>query len=89
MEKVKAEGNATNTRLVLHDINEEKELGQTHSEKLAIACGLLHTERHKPIHVHKNRRVCPDCHTKLISKVTGREIVIRDPSQFHHFKDGV
>ena len=31
-----------------------------------------------------------DCHTatEFISKVTGREIVVRDARRFHHFKGG-
>ncbi|CDP20116.1 unnamed protein product [Coffea canephora] len=31
------------------------------------------------------------CHVvvKLISKVTGRLIILRDANRFHHFKDGV
>lgn len=34
---------------------------------------------------------CTDCHTatKFISKVTGREVVATDATQFHHFEDGV
>jgi hypothetical protein len=34
--------------------------------------------------------VCSDCHTatKLMSKVTKKEIVVRDANRFHHFKDG-
>ena len=92
-EKLKAEGYIPDTRLVLHDINEEdKELALcSHSEKLAIAYGLIHIPREEPIRVTKNLRVCPDCHTatKLISKVTGRVIIARDANRFHHFKDGV
>jgi hypothetical protein len=35
--------------------------------------------------------VCSDCHTatKLISKVTRKEIVVRDANRFHYFKDGL
>jgi pentatricopeptide repeat protein len=91
--KIKAEGYIPDTRLVLHDISEEnKELALcSHSEKLAIAYGLIHTPREEPIRITKNLRVCPDCHTatKLISKVTGREIIARDAHRFHHFKDGM
>ncbi|WOL17140.1 hypothetical protein Cni_G25929 [Canna indica] len=38
----------------------------------------------------KNLRICGDCHVvmKLISKVYAREIVVRDRSRFHYFKDG-
>ncbi|CAM6128797.1 unnamed protein product [Calypogeia fissa] len=92
-EKLKAEGYIPDTQLVLQKIDEEdKELVLcSHSEKLAIAYGLMHIPRGDPIRVQKNLRVCTDCHTatKFISKVTGREIIARDASRFHHFKDGV
>ena len=92
-EKLKAEGYIPDTRLVLRNIDEEQKVYAlcAHSEKLAIAYGLMHTPRGMPIRVFKNLRVCSDCHTAtgFISKVTGREIVTRDANRFHHFKDGV
>ncbi|KAB2018631.1 hypothetical protein ES319_D08G242700v1 [Gossypium barbadense] len=62
-----------------------------HSEKLAVAYGLLKVPKEIPIRVMKNLRVCGDCHTaiKLIAKVTEREIILRDANRFHHFKDGI
>ncbi|KAL3498414.1 hypothetical protein ACH5RR_041146 [Cinchona calisaya] len=77
---------------VLHDLEEEEKessLGH-HSEKLAIAYGLLKLPGGMPIRVMKNLCVCGDCHAaiKLISKVTGRLIILRDANRFHHFKDG-
>ena len=91
--KLKAEGYIPDTRLVLRNIDEEQKVHAlcAHSEKLAIAYGLMHTPRGMPIRVYKNLRVCSDCHTVtgFISKVTGREIVTRDANRFHHFKDGV
>ncbi|KAJ1272404.1 hypothetical protein BS78_06G199600 [Paspalum vaginatum] len=61
-----------------------------HSEKLAVAFGLMSLPSWMPIHIMKNLRICSDCHTviKLISSVTGREFVIRDAMRFHHFKGG-
>ncbi|GMJ14047.1 Chloroplast RNA Editing Factor 7 [Hibiscus trionum] len=61
-----------------------------HSEKLAIAFGLLKTKAGETFRITKNLRVCRDCHnaTKLISKVFDREIIVRDRNRFHHFKDG-
>ncbi|CAM6099577.1 unnamed protein product [Calypogeia fissa] len=92
-EELKAEGYIPDTQLVLQNLDEEdKELALcSHSERLAIAYGLMHIPRGKPIRVQKNLRVCSDCHTatKFISKVTGREVIARDTSRFHHFKDGV
>lgn len=75
------------------DVEEEevkKAMVNAHSEKLAIAFGLLNSNPGMTIHVRKNLRVCGDCHsaTKYISLVTGREIVVRDMNRFHHFKDG-
>ncbi|CAA0829848.1 Pentatricopeptide repeat-containing protein [Striga hermonthica] len=62
-----------------------------HSEKLAIAYGLLKTKAGETIRVTKNLRVCRDCHeaSKLISKVYDREIIVRDRNRFHHFRRGV
>lgn len=80
------------TGLVLFDVEEEEKehsIGH-HSEKLAIAFGLISTPPTDPIRVVKNLRVCNDCHTaiKLISKITGREIIVRDNNRFHCFKGG-
>ncbi|GFQ03331.1 putative pentatricopeptide repeat-containing protein at2g01510 [Phtheirospermum japonicum] len=62
-----------------------------HSERLAIAFALVRTKEGLPIVVMKNLRACVDCHAaiKVISKIVGREITVRDSSRFHHFKDGV
>ncbi|CAI0441448.1 unnamed protein product [Linum tenue] len=77
---------------VFHDVEEEEkdEILLYHSEKLAIAFGILSLSPSKPILVTKNLRVCGDCHNaiKLISLITKREITVRDASRFHHFKDG-
>lgn len=61
-----------------------------HSERLAIALGILNLKPGLPIRVFKNLRVCKDCHevTKLISRIFNVEIIVRDRARFHHFKDG-
>ncbi|XP_010276203.1 PREDICTED: pentatricopeptide repeat-containing protein At3g24000, mitochondrial-like [Nelumbo nucifera] len=61
-----------------------------HSEKLAIAFGLISTPSWMAIRIMKNLRICGDCHTtiKFISQITGREIIVRDVCRFHHFSDG-
>nr|XP_010906852.1 pentatricopeptide repeat-containing protein At2g13600-like [Elaeis guineensis] len=61
-----------------------------HSEKLAVAFGLISLPAWMPIHVMKNLRICSDCHTviKLISLATERELVVRDANRFHHFRGG-
>ncbi|XP_009784892.1 pentatricopeptide repeat-containing protein At1g59720, chloroplastic/mitochondrial [Nicotiana sylvestris] len=61
-----------------------------HSERLAIAYGLLKLKPGTPIRIFKNLRICSDCHnvTKLISKVFDVEIIVRDRVRFHHFRNG-
>ncbi|XP_031476304.1 pentatricopeptide repeat-containing protein At2g02980, chloroplastic-like [Nymphaea colorata] len=91
--RLKAEGYVPKTSLVVHDIDDEGKMNALchHSEKLAIAFGLISTGPNTPIRVVKNLRACDDCHlaTKLISKIYNREIIVRDRNRFHHFKDGV
>ncbi|XP_031264893.1 pentatricopeptide repeat-containing protein At4g13650-like [Pistacia vera] len=62
-----------------------------HSEKLAIAYGLLSLSDTIPVRVIKNLRVCNDCHNwiKYVSKISNRTIVVRDAYRFHHFEGGV
>lgn len=92
-DRMKKEGYKPDTSCVLHDVEEdEKEvLLCSHSEKLAIAFGMLNTPPGSTITVAKNLRVCNDCHeaTKFISKIAGRQIILRDVRRFHHFKDGI
>jgi pentatricopeptide repeat protein len=61
-----------------------------HSEKLAIAFALLSSEPNTVIRIVKNLRMCLDCHNaiKLISRLYGREVVVRDRTRFHHFRHG-
>ncbi|KAL5221767.1 hypothetical protein ABZP36_026480 [Zizania latifolia] len=68
----------------------EQNFMNCHSEKLAVAFGMLHLPQLAPIRVMKNLRVCRDCHLtmKLLSKSENREIILRDPIRFHHFRDG-
>ncbi|KAH7680902.1 TPR-like protein [Dioscorea alata] len=61
-----------------------------HSEKLAVALGVLLLPKSAPIRVMKNLRICADCHTtmKLFSRNERREIVVRDAIRFHRFRNG-
>lgn len=90
--KLQEYGYVYDKRFALHDVDDEqKEAALTHhSEKLAVSFGLLVTVHGSSIRVFKNLRVCGDCHSalKLISKIVGREIVLRDSTRFHHFRDG-
>ncbi|XAR57293.1 hypothetical protein NMG60_11025379 [Bertholletia excelsa] len=85
-------GHKPRIKEVLFDIEEEEKEDALsyHSEKLAIAFALIASEHKMPIRIIKNLRVCGDCHesTKLISRIYEREIVVRDNTRFHHFKDG-
>lgn len=89
---LRLEGYVPHTSNVLADIEEEeKETALSyHSEKIAISFMLINTPSYAPISVVKNLRFCADCHLaiKLISKVFNREIVVRDRSRFHHFRNG-
>eukprot|EP01018_Ginkgo_biloba_P019039 Gb_39514 [translate_table: standard] len=91
--KMKEAGYSPDMNFVLHDVDEEvkEQMLHSHSEKLAIAFGLLNTSPGIPIRIVKNLRVCGDCHsaTKFMSKIVRREIIVRDANRFHHFKDGL
>jgi pentatricopeptide repeat protein len=90
--RIRQEGYTPDLNFVLHDVEEEtkEKMLCMHSEKLAIVFGLLNTGPDSVIRIRKNLRVCGDCHTatKFISKVTGREIIVRDAHRFHHFNEG-
>ncbi|KAL8088310.1 pentatricopeptide repeat-containing protein At2g41080 [Apium graveolens] len=90
--ELKLRGYIPDMSSVLHDMDlEEKEYNLAHhSEKMAIAFALMSTPPGVTIRVMKNLRVCTDCHVvfKYISEIKKREIVVRDSSRFHHFKNG-
>ncbi|XP_057865239.2 pentatricopeptide repeat-containing protein At1g09410, mitochondrial [Cryptomeria japonica] len=90
--QMKESGHDSDTNFVLHDVEEEQKerFLNYHSEKLAIAFGLINTSPGTVIRIVKNLRVCGDCHSaiKFLSKIVEREIVVRDAIRFHHFKDG-
>ncbi|XVF01264.1 hypothetical protein REPUB_Repub04eG0073000 [Reevesia pubescens] len=91
--KMKSLGYVPDYSYVLQDVEEDEKdhILMSHSERLAIAFGIINTPPKSPIRIFKNLRVCGDCHnaTKFISKITEREIIVRDSNRFHHFKDGV
>ncbi|XP_078437143.1 pentatricopeptide repeat (PPR-like) superfamily protein [Wolffia australiana] len=77
---------------LLPDVGEhEDRLRKYHSEKLAVVYGLMSTPDGTPLQIVQGHRVCRDCHNfvKMMSKITGRHIVIRDASRFHHFRQGL
>uniref|UniRef100_A0A0D3HAD3 DYW domain-containing protein n=1 Tax=Oryza barthii TaxID=65489 RepID=A0A0D3HAD3_9ORYZ len=60
-------GHKPATKLVTFDIDEEdKEVCiSQHSEKLAVAFGLINTRRGAVIRIVKNLRICEDCHSVM------------------------
>jgi hypothetical protein len=86
-------GYVPNFGVVLHDVEDEQkeEHLMYHSEKMALAFGLIHSPEGATIRIMKNLRICDDCHVaiKLISLVTARRIVVRDTVRFHCIEDGV
>ncbi|KAG6530287.1 putative pentatricopeptide repeat-containing protein At3g13770, mitochondrial [Zingiber officinale] len=86
-ERIKAAGYVPDLSCVLHDVDDEQKesilLG--HSEKLAIAFGLMGNACRESIRITKNLRICIDCHNfaKYVSNVYQMEISLRDSSRFH------
>ncbi|KAM0906187.1 hypothetical protein ACQ4PT_016880 [Festuca glaucescens] len=85
-------GYVPDTMPVFHDVgdDEKRNMVRGHSERLAIAFGLISTPPGTKLLVTKNLRVCEDCHAviKLISQIVHREIIIRDVNRYHHFANG-
>ncbi|EFJ06650.1 hypothetical protein SELMODRAFT_135030 [Selaginella moellendorffii] len=69
---------------------EEGVASSHHSERLAIALGMIATPSATTLRIVKNVRVCADCHAaaKIIARISGRKIVVRDSSRFHYFDKG-
>ncbi|KAL7092827.1 hypothetical protein ACP275_11G006400 [Erythranthe tilingii] len=92
-DRIKTAGYCPDLSSVLYDVDEEQKermlLG--HSEKLALAFGMINVSETKPIRIMKNLRICVDCHNfaKFVSGVYGREVFVRDKSRFHHIVNGV
>ncbi|KAG6507365.1 pentatricopeptide repeat-containing protein At4g02750-like [Zingiber officinale] len=90
--KMKKQGHVSATEMVLLDVEEEEKehMLKYHSEKLAVAFGILSIPPGRPIQVIKNLRVCQDCHSaiKFISAIENRLVILRDSNRFHHFSGG-
>ncbi|KAL6005288.1 hypothetical protein ACLOJK_005851 [Asimina triloba] len=91
--RLREEGYAPDTRFVLHETAEEvkDERLSMHSERIALAFGLLKIGNGMAIRISKNLRICGDCHAalKLVSRIYGREIIVRDSHRFHRFEGGL
>ncbi|KAL7205559.1 hypothetical protein ACSBR2_018488 [Camellia fascicularis] len=91
-ELLKKKGYVAETQYAVNNAEEYKEQSLWyHSEKLALAFGLLILPIGAPIRIKKNLRTCGDCHTvmKLASEIFEREIIVRDINRFHRFADGL
>ncbi|OVA10767.1 Pentatricopeptide repeat [Macleaya cordata] len=90
--KLREAGYVAETEMAMHDLEKEEreEALRVHSERLAIAFGLLSTEPGTTLRIIKNLRTCNDCHSafKFISKITSRHLIVRDGHRFHHFESG-
>lgn len=76
----------------LHKMD-DKEKGYVlshHSEKLAIAFGVLATPPGTTLRVANNLRICVDCFNflKHFSGVYNGDVILRDHNRFHHFRGG-
>ncbi|XP_050374069.1 pentatricopeptide repeat-containing protein At4g14050, mitochondrial [Argentina anserina] len=90
--EMKKRGYVPDCSFVLHDMEQQEKERQLfwHSERLALAYGLLKAVPGVPIRIVKNLRVCGDCHTvlKFISSIVKRDIIVRDATRYHHFSKG-
>ncbi|EPS73044.1 hypothetical protein M569_01710 [Genlisea aurea] len=88
---MKAAGYVPDTKVALYDLEDEEKESEvwSHSEKIALAFGLVALPTGIPIRITKNLRVCNDCHSaiKFVSGIVEREIVVRDNNRYHHFRD--
>lgn len=85
-------GYVVNITAELHNLDAEQKgnILSYHSEKLALAFGILSTPPGATLRISKNLRICTDCHSfaKILSGVYNRKLIIRDRIRFHHFQNG-
>ncbi|CAL5055334.1 unnamed protein product [Urochloa decumbens] len=90
--QLRFEGYEPDTSELALDAGEEEKrrVVAAHSQKLAMAFGLLSTPEGAPVRVVTNLRMSKECHaySALISEIFGREIVVRDRNRFHRFRSG-
>ncbi|CAN6246473.1 unnamed protein product [Urochloa humidicola] len=90
--QLRFEGYEPDTSEVALDVGEEEKrrVVAAHSQKLAMAFGLLSTPEGATVRVVTNLRMSKECHaySALISEIFGREIVVRDRNRFHRFRSG-
>ncbi|KAL2543148.1 Pentatricopeptide repeat-containing protein DWY1 [Abeliophyllum distichum] len=93
LSKIQNIGYEPKTEFDLHDVDVDvkEDVIKEHSEKLALAFGLLVTEEGLPLVIAKNLMICGDCHNmaKFVSLIEDRVIIIRDVKRFYYFADGL
>ncbi|KAG4968141.1 hypothetical protein JHK87_033792 [Glycine soja] len=89
---IREAGYMPDTSYSLQDTDEEQKEHNlwNHSERIALAFGLINSSEGSPLRIFKNLRVCGDCHSvfKMVSQIIGRKIILRDAYRFHHFSSG-
>lgn len=89
---IREAGYVPDTSYSLQDTDEEQKEHNlwNHSERIALAFGLINSPEGSTLRIFKNIRVCGDCHSvfKLVSQIIGRKIILRDAYRFHHFSSG-
>ncbi|KAL9247630.1 hypothetical protein vseg_021043 [Gypsophila vaccaria] len=92
MEEIQKLGYKAEIEHDVHDVDESRksDLLRHHSEKLALAFGVISLPLGVPIRIIKNLRICGDCHNfmKFAAKIINREVIVRDINRFHHFDSG-
>lgn len=92
LDRLEATGYQPKLSSVPYDVSDEEKrrILMTHSEKLALAFGLISMNPGCSIRIMKNLRICEDCHLVMCgaSQITKRDIVVRDNMRFHHFCNG-
>ncbi|WCJ41559.1 Pentatricopeptide repeat-containing protein At5g16860 [Euphorbia peplus] len=90
--KIEVLGYVPETSFALHDVDDEEkgDLLIHHSEKIALAYGILTSAPGAPIRIIQNLRTCGDCHSAFtyMSRIIDHKIILRDSNRFHHFKKG-
>ncbi|KAL5175841.1 Pentatricopeptide repeat-containing protein, mitochondrial [Glycine soja] len=91
MRKIQEVGFVSETESILHDVDEEvkTDMINKHSEKIALAFGLLVSNADMPLVIIKNLQISQDClnTAKFVSLIEKCTITIRDSKRFHHFSD--
>jgi pentatricopeptide repeat protein len=91
-QKLSFERYKPDTSEVSADVDEEEKqrLLGAHSQKLAVAFGLLYASTGAQIRVTSNIRIGKECHRymELVSQTFDRKIVVRDRNRIHCFMSG-